>query len=388
MTPLQQSYFRKAVEHLYAWPEDFDRLNPAMVAIAQLSGSGVGHYVAIDLLSRQVTESCITIAALVKADTEYREYFGTIDPRVAWYLTGEPAQWRCDQDRYGLSFVRQNEFYNDFMMRHGFCRTTATVMRRTEKLAECMVLVRAMDAPDYNATSLQLLGCISSHMVRAAHLRARLHELHAQQAAAAQTMAILPFGALWLDERGLVCWMNAAARCCLALADGVAIRQDKLYAVNHNADRQLQLVLRRSLWATPRTGQALRVPRQQGQGTLLLSVLPMTRPADEALGAVGTGPCALVIIQDTAMRAQPQPQMLGQMFGLTPAEARLAQALLDNTTVEEFASAHEVSRTTVRTHLAHLFAKTGTSRQAELVRMLGLVSSILPAGESMSRWLS
>jgi DNA-binding CsgD family transcriptional regulator len=36
-----------------------------------------------------------------------------------------------------------------------------------------------------------------------------------------------------------------------------------------------------------------------------------------------------------------------------------------------------VSRNTVRTHLAHLFAKTGTSRQAELVRLLMLAR---PAG--------
>ncbi|GGP27969.1 helix-turn-helix transcriptional regulator [Silvimonas amylolytica] len=388
MTPLQQCYYRKAIEHLYAWPEDFDRLNLAMSAIAQLSGAGVGHYVAVDLATRQLTESCITVPALIKADQEYRDYFGTIDPRIEWYINAALAQWRCDQDRYDLRFVRQNEFYNDYLIHYGFCRTTATVLRRTERIVECVVLVKARDAPDYTASSLQLLSCISSHMVRAAHLRARLRELEAQQKASEQTLSVLPFGVVWLDQQGQVCWMNASARCSLASSDGLGIRQNKLFASNTNVDRLLQLALRQSLWATPRTGQALRVNRRDLPWPLLVSILPMTRPTGEACGVAGQGPCALVIIQDTAIRAMTQPHLLAQMFGLTPAEVRLAQALLENTTVEEFATSQGVSRTTVRTHLAHLFAKTGTSRQAELVRMLGLIIGFVTMDGSNTALLS
>jgi len=58
------------------------------------------------------------------------------------------------------------------------------------------------------------------------------------------------------------------------------------------------------------------------------------------------------------------------IYRLTPAETRLAEALLENDTIESYALKNDISRNTVRTHLASLFAKTGAKRQAELIRTL------------------
>jgi len=44
--------------------------------------------------------------------------------------------------------------------------------------------------------------------------------------------------------------------------------------------------------------------------------------------------------------------------------------LLENDTIESYALKNDISRNTVRTHLASLFAKTGAKRQAELIRTL------------------
>lgn len=57
-------------------------------------------------------------------------------------------------------------------------------------------------------------------------------------------------------------------------------------------------------------------------------------------------------------------------FGLTKAEARLAIALADGCSPAQAADRFDVKLTTVRSQLQQIFAKTGTSRQAELVAML------------------
>jgi len=54
---------------------------------------------------------------------------------------------------------------------------------------------------------------------------------------------------------------------------------------------------------------------------------------------------------------------------LTPAEARLAAALATGATLEQIAAAHRVTEATLRSQLRSIFSKTGTSRQAELVRL-------------------
>src|SRR5215471_12031909 len=57
-------------------------------------------------------------------------------------------------------------------------------------------------------------------------------------------------------------------------------------------------------------------------------------------------------------------------FGLTPAEAAVAVEVLGADGLQAAAGRLGISLATARTHLAHVFDKTGTRRQAELVRVL------------------
>lgn len=63
------------------------------------------------------------------------------------------------------------------------------------------------------------------------------------------------------------------------------------------------------------------------------------------------------------------------LFGLSPAEARLARALCHGETLEEYAEAQSVKLPTVKTQLRAVFAKTLTDRQVALV---SLISGIPP----------
>ncbi len=64
------------------------------------------------------------------------------------------------------------------------------------------------------------------------------------------------------------------------------------------------------------------------------------------------------------------PPVLQALYGLTAAEARLALGLAQGRGLDEMAAALGLSRHTVRTQLKQVFAKSGTRRQPELVRLL------------------
>ena len=55
---------------------------------------------------------------------------------------------------------------------------------------------------------------------------------------------------------------------------------------------------------------------------------------------------------------------------MTSAEAAVAVEVLEADGLRAVASRLGISLATARTHLAHVFDKTGTRRQAELVRLL------------------
>jgi len=79
---------------------------------------------------------------------------------------------------------------------------------------------------------------------------------------------------------------------------------------------------------------------------------------------------ALVIIHDPAHTTPPQPATLRDAFGLSRAETELALALLEGQTLAEYAACRGVSLPTVKSQLRSLFARTDSTRQAVLVRLL------------------
>jgi DNA-binding CsgD family transcriptional regulator len=63
-------------------------------------------------------------------------------------------------------------------------------------------------------------------------------------------------------------------------------------------------------------------------------------------------------------------EIIGKMFKLTPTELRVLLAIVEVGGVPEVAAALGVADTTVRSHVSRLFQKTGTKRQADLVKLV------------------
>jgi DNA-binding CsgD family transcriptional regulator len=64
-------------------------------------------------------------------------------------------------------------------------------------------------------------------------------------------------------------------------------------------------------------------------------------------------------------------------YAITPAESRVMMLIVQGMTIAETAEALGISLPTAKTHLARLFDKTGTTRQADLVRLA--MSALAPA---------
>jgi DNA-binding CsgD family transcriptional regulator len=63
-------------------------------------------------------------------------------------------------------------------------------------------------------------------------------------------------------------------------------------------------------------------------------------------------------------------ELLRSLFGLSPAEARVVVALSTGLTPREVAAHLDIALNTTRVHLRHIFEKTGTGRQAELLQLV------------------
>lgn len=84
-------------------------------------------------------------------------------------------------------------------------------------------------------------------------------------------------------------------------------------------------------------------------------------------GNAGTG--AGNFVSDGERNRETPAEVLGRRYGLTPAEARLAEAIVGGDRLSEAAERFGVTLGTVRIQLKAIFAKTGARSQADLVRL-------------------
>ena len=87
---------------------------------------------------------------------------------------------------------------------------------------------------------------------------------------------------------------------------------------------------------------------------------------------------ATLVLRDPARRVHLASADCIDLFQMTPAEARLACLLADGASLDECAIQLGVSRNTARSQLQAVFAKTGTRRQGDLVRLLLTAISPVP----------
>ncbi len=165
---------------------------------------------------------------------------------------------------------------------------------------------------------------------------------------------------------------NAAAQRMLSERDGLSVSNGALVASMPSANRTLAAIAyQASSDDGVRRGGAMTCQRISSLRAYVLHALPLENSAVE----MPTRQLAMVLIIDPARHPLPVVQLLRQLYGLTKAEASVADLVLYGEGVKGISDRLSLSSATVRTHLRAIFGKTGTHRQAELVRLL---STIVP----------
>jgi DNA-binding CsgD family transcriptional regulator len=150
---------------------------------------------------------------------------------------------------------------------------------------------------------------------------------------------------------------------------GLILGRDGLRAKIPGETRRLRRIVGGCAEPRPGFGGAGGHLRLSREHRLPLTVL--VAPHRSRFGCIDVvRPRAMLFITDPEANAPVRQQALREDFGLTPAEAAVAVEILVADGLQATACRLGISLATARTHLAHVFDKTGTRRQAELVRLV------------------
>jgi DNA-binding CsgD family transcriptional regulator len=162
----------------------------------------------------------------------------------------------------------------------------------------------------------------------------------------------IPIGVIIVSGDRQVVSMNRRASQIAQKGDSFLIQNNLLRAARPGQTGELDKLIEAAL-----AGQSPRgmIVRETNELPLWIQAVPLTEGR------------AAVLISDPEQRCIPDDEMLGALFGFTPAERRLASLLCQGASLREAAAQLQISLHTARTHLKVIFHKTGTNRQSRLM---------------------
>lgn len=260
----------------------------------------------------------------------------------------------------------RSEFYNDFVRPQGMDSALMGIVARARGREAVVSCWRPRASSDWDRRHGELLDLVIPHLNRALRLGYELRESRTELRSCAEALNATGLATIIVDPRGRASFVSRAAERVLGRQDGLTLRRGVLHAVSSSENAALKRLTRTALYpvdlASPRGG-SLPISRPSGRKPLVFRVFPLCGDAS----APGS---AMVTLIDTDREPYVSRDVLRDVYGLTLAEAEVALRVLDGHGLQGVADSLGVTLSTVRTHLQRVFDKTGTHRQADLVRAL------------------
>lgn len=340
------------------WPEVLDGL-------AAASGSVSGSILVFDNpdLPPRYKTTALTEAALrafVTTD-QWRQ-----SQRIPFYFS-EILTGRCARFFYVHDLLAPEQIVEDSvetaLQQLALGEQISTVIPMPTREIVSYTFERRVGDGRHAVAAIALLDRIRPHAARAGMISARLGLERAQTTVS--TLEALGIPAAVLTRTGKVRARNV-------LLDSVSdtllpIAFGGLAIASASANRLFQDAISHALLSTDDFVRSIPIPARDDQPALVVHVLPLFRSARDVLFG------ADILVAVTSVRSDnlvPSTSILMGLFDLTPSEARLAATLAAGKSLRQAAGEMGIGFGSARTYLAHVFAKTGTNQQSQLVSLL------------------
>jgi len=235
---------------------------------------------------------------------------------------------------------------------------------------------RGLHQPNFGEKERARLRLLLPHISRSLGVMQRLRSAELAVATTLAALDRLPSGVLLLDGSGSVAFANRSAQHMVEEGDGLRLRKlshasglGELLVETGSGNRAISdainATLKRDPYATPHFSKCVTVPRTSGLASYTLQFSALG-DQNEFGGESGEF-AAIVFIADGAQKVAIDPVVLQDAYGLTPAEARVAIALLELVSAKEVADVLGVSPNTVRSQVRQVYAKLGVDTRTRFV---------------------
>jgi DNA-binding CsgD family transcriptional regulator len=306
----------------------------------------------------------------------YLDTYVKLDPSTTGLFFFGVGEVSSTADILPLDEFYQTRFFREWAGPQHLIDATTTLLERSTTSYAAFSVLRHERNGTVDDACRHRMRLLAPHIRRAVLIGNTLELKTAEAATLADAFDGLAAGMFLVDGQGHL--VHANARGHVMLDEGSILRKAGgcLIAKDPAAGQAL-----RAVFAAAATGgdglgtQGIAVPLAADGH--VAHVLPLTSGARRKVGA-GYAAVAAVFVRKAGLDAPAAPELIAKLHGLTPSELRVLLAVFESGGVPNVAEALGISEATVKTHLRRLFEKTGTARQADLVKLVAGFAA--PAG--------
>jgi DNA-binding CsgD family transcriptional regulator/PAS domain-containing protein len=302
----------------------------------------------------------------------YLAHYAKLDMWQQGLFRGPWERPRVGYELFSERDLIKTEFYNDFARRAGMFRPMGAVIRLARNSFATVATNRLGSSRLVEEEDKPNLARVLPHMRRALQLRLTQRRSSPRGQIHAAALDTLAFGVVVCEARGRIVLINKAAEALARDRAGITLGKSGrgLGALVAAESAALAAMINDAAGSGP--GGVIRLTGRGESSELIALITPLPRSF-----GLGTGPAyALVTLRSARDSPSFSAETLIALFHVSPAQAEIALAIYNGKTPEQIAGERGVTISTLRTHLAEIFLRTGTESQRDLVRLLGMLPPV------------
>jgi DNA-binding CsgD family transcriptional regulator len=360
------------IEAIHAAGVDATLWPKALEAATQLVG-GVG--ATIEVAERDSFKHLVFHSWGVPEPQElaYLSHYAPLSPRFPpEVLRQRPGEINWDYRVLDETGIERNAFYMEFLAPLDMRYFIGGMLKTGPSEFGAFAIQRSARNGHADQAQIGLMRRLVPHASQALDVARRLRSAADAHRSLEQAFDWLSDGVALLDADARVTYANQAFDAIARAGDGIALRARRIDFTGPKARRRFAEAFHAVTIlhdGNPEgLGRDFPVARNSGAPAYMVSVRLLCAKADDP--GRGGRALALVLVNDPLDANRVALNVLRDAFGLTGAEAALAQALQNGIAVSDYARSRAISLNTAYTHLRRIKEKTGSHRTAELIRKL------------------
>jgi DNA-binding CsgD family transcriptional regulator/PAS domain-containing protein len=345
----------------------------ALEAVAEYVGAAGAACVLVNKLTRQVS-SAVWWGCFLGTRAEYFARYSQIDPFREVQIDAPCGTFMRLSECLPQSVLRHDVWYNDFILTGGVSDILAIKLHESGLHMAILGLHQAVGDAHAVPRNVEALQSLMPALSSAGRLHVELIDRGFRSAITGEGPGYPPGGVIFTTGDGRIIETNQAAERILRLGDGLTIRNGRICARRNFETAKLAELIAHATAAAgshPPIG-CLLIGRDGGRPAYIVRVTPVSAGLSRY-----DVPTAMVLVSAPDENRVSESD-LAELYGLSPAESRLAIAVAVGNRLSEIAGEFGVQITTLRTQLSSILKKCEVKRQSDLVRLISNIPVVHP----------